>query len=313
MKYENGTSYYLKEGYSFPDFAEYTSQRLERLSMPIAAPCYTLPEEQERLNKLSADIQASPYEWSEKRSNTVVNMMQALPCKMLTRQEDPLLYDCVQGVCRALDFSMPTAFTYTPKDSASVYGVQTIGAAEAAWLFVSEWLRKDNLLTVQELSFIIGRSIGGAAAHQDEIAAEQKLDYAARREQVFTADRAGLLATLWCSEQLFPAPSPVETVANALNCAKGAIHKLMVLNKGKKSVSSGPALALTLDSTPIPQKSAGERDNAPTDWERVTALDQFAASIFFLRCVEALWGRENRIYAGMLQSQHMTPGGMRKQ
>lgn len=313
MRYENGTSHYLKEGHSFPDFAEYTAQRLEQLSRPISAPCYALPGEQEQLNKLSADIQASPYKWSEKRSDKVMTTMKTMTCEMLTRREDPLLYDCVQGVCTALGFPMPTTFVYTPEESAPVYGVRTIGTAEAAWLFVSKGLRKNNLLTVQELYFIIGRSIGGAAAHHDEIATEQGLDHAARREQAFTADRAGLLATLWCNEQLFPAVPSDETVANALKCAKSAIHKLMVLNKGKKSESSGPELAMKLESTPIPRKSSGKWDNVPTDWERITALDQFVSSIFFLQCVEALWGKGNRILAGMLQSRHVTPGGMGQQ
>lgn len=295
MKYLNGTSHYLKEGYAVPGFAEYAKQCLEKLVQPIQAPCYAVDGEQECLEQLHVYILLNPYRWFENRANLVAEQLETRQGKLLTRLSDPLLYECVQEACMALKVQNPSAFTFACEKELR-YNISATGHMDMMWILISEHLRENGILSDLELCFLIGRALGHAVACHEEVSKTCQLTPEQCRGQALTADRAGLLAALWRTVRMYPALSADELVRKAYDASKQAMHKMDLLNAWKKKEPvTNDSLQRMIKASPVREKVAGKKDNLPTTWQRMDQLQRFVVSVAFVRCVSGLWGETHVI------------------
>lgn len=295
MKYLNGTSNYLKDGFAVPEFVEYTKQRMAKLAQEINAPCYAVDGEQTCLDRLHEHIKTNPYRWFESRTNLVAEQVEMRNAKSLTRLSDPLLYECVQDACAALKISNPSAFTFV-HDAEMRYDTKAMWHMDMMWIFISEHFRKNGILSDLELCFIIGRTLGHAAACHADVAETQNLTPEQHRAQALTADRAAFLAVLWRTARMYPSLSADELVHKASDVSAQVMHKLGMLYTLKKNQLATPQmLQLMMAKSPAPEKHAKKNDQLPTIWERIEALRQFAVSIPFVRCISTLWGESHLI------------------
>lgn len=306
MKYQNDMSNYLKDGFAVPEFADYTKQCLAKLAQEIKAPCYAVEGEQNCLDRLHKHINANPYRWFESRFNLAAEQIEMRKAKSLTRLSDPLAYACIQDACAALKISYPSAFTFA-QDTETRYDAKAMRHMDMMWLFISEHFRENEILSDLELCFVVGRVLGEAVAYHAEVAETQDLTPEQYRAQVLTADRAGFLAVLWHAVRMYPSMSADELVHKAADVSAQTIHKLDILCTLKKNQSAVPQLLQQkMEKSPIREKHAKKNERMPTVWERIDALQQFAVSITFVRCISTLWGESHLIVqsysgAGMLQ------------
>lgn len=301
MKYLNGMSNYLKEGFAIPEFAEYAKQCLTKLEQKLNAPCYAVDGEQACLDRLHEHIKADPYRWFESRTNLVSEHYEKRKAKPLTRLSDPLLYECVQDACTALRISNPSAFTFS-YDKKLRNDTTAIGHTDTMWIFISEQLRENELLSDLELCFVIGCALAQAAAHHADVAETQALTPEQYRVQALTADRAGFLAVLWRTARKYPSLSADELVHKACDVSAQVMRKIDLYMLKKDRLVTPQALQQMVEKTPVHEKHARKNDLLPTVWERTEALRQFAVSIHFVRCVYTLWGESHlivRSYNGM--------------
>ena len=295
MKYLNGTSNYLKDGFAVSGFSEYAGRCLAELARDIKAPGYAMAGEQACLDRLHEHIQAEPYRWFESRANLAAEQVEMWHARPLTRLADPLLYECIQEACAALKISNSAAFIFE-QDGDRRYGASAMRHMDVMWLFVSRHFRENEILSDLELSFIVGGMLGGAAACHADIAETQDLTPEQSRAQGLTEDRAGFLAVLWRSVRMYPSLSADELVYKAVQASARTIHKLDMLRTLKKNQSPTPQmLQQMMEKSPVSERHARKDDRRPASWERIEALRQFAASIAFVRCISALWGESHLI------------------
>lgn len=295
MKYLNGTSNYLKDGFAVPGFAEYAKQRLAKLTQSIDAPCYAVEEEQAWLDRLHEQIEADPYQWFEKRTDLVAELVEKRQAQSLTRLSDPLLHECVQDSCEALKIQSFSAFTFA-QDKALRYTAKAVEHMDTMWIFISEHCRKDGILSDLELCFIIGCALGRAQTCYDEVNKTQKLSPEQSRAQFLTKDRAGFLAVLWRAARMYPSLTADELVHKASDVSAQALHKLIILyDLKKKQEITRDELEQRMKKHPLPESHASKEDILPTVWDQIEALRQFAVSIPFVRCASTLWGETHRI------------------
>jgi len=299
MKYINGSSHYLKDGYSIRTFADYVKQRLEDLTKPIKAPIYAMEWEQPHLDTLSKHIKNDPYQWFEKCSNAVSQYVDVLKAQSITRRSDPLLYDCVQDACTALGVEKPSAFSFSHSGNMR-YNAMAVGFMDMMWIFISNHFREGNILSDAELCFIIGHELGHAVACHTSVSLTQTLSNEENRKHEFTSDRAGFLAALWRISKMYPSLTSDEMVQKALECCQSTLLKLntLPLLQAKKQPITCESLELMIKKNPLAEKHSKDDDSHPTVWERCEAMKQFAVSILLLRCVTHLWGKDHPIAQG---------------
>lgn len=296
MFYANEGSFYLKDGYLPGSFSDYVSARLDALSRPMQAPCYASPDEQEQLDRLYDAVQADPYRWYDACSQRAARMLAQVTTHSVTRITDPVLYACAQDSCAALGITSFAVFTLEHPTIAR-YDAAVVHHMDISWILVSHPLREHNLLSDLELTFLIGRQLGHSAAHHEDIRQTQKnLSSDALRRHEYTADCAGLLAVLWRIQRLDPDLSSDQMVERALDQAFSALQKLDVLHRAEnKRVFSQPSLQMAVDERPVQAHRAAARDEQPTLWERMEALQEYVISIPFLHCIGTLWGKDHPI------------------
>ena len=299
MKYTNGSSHYLKDGYSIRPFDDYVKQRLEDLTAPIKAPLYAMEWEQARLDTLAKHIKKDPYQWFEACSNTVSNYVDILKAQSITRKSDPLLYDCVQDACTALGVEKPSAFSYSHEGNMR-YNAMAVGFMDMMWIFISRHFRENNILSDAELCFILGHELGHAISCHTSVRLTQQISDEENRKQEFTSDRAGFLAALWRISKTYPSLTSDEMVQKTLECCQSVQQKLdllPVLQKKKQPITP-ESFELMKKKHPITEKHSSDEDTHPTTWERCEAMKQFAVSVLLLRCVAGLWGKDHPIVSG---------------
>lgn len=293
MEYMDPTSRLRQAPYPVIGFADYVKNRLAELRSPIAPPPYAMPAEKEQLAAVSEYVSQNPYQFFETYNDHVNKTLTTGKTSMITRMSDPLLYTCMEDCCAALGFGSLAGYTYEPEEAGLVYNAYATGHMDMTWVMVSNVYRKQNLLTDLELTFLLGHELGHVAGLHTSARSILKLKPESIRSQEHTADRAGLLATVWRIARLEAGLSPTEMYHKALEAGKSLRHKQHILNN---VASTGPWTRQSLEEKlaepryAIPEKKAGRKDTHPSAWERIRALEEYVRLTEFAECIHTLWG-----------------------
>ena len=290
MKY--GEALYFPDGYEVEGFADYVLRKLAELQRPIPVPAFAAGGEAEWLEKLHDFVAAQPFAYRTKFQKSAYERAEQLTdVKPVMQSVHPTLYAVAQDCCAALQLTRPTLFSYR-SDGDQRFNASVIGYMDAAWIFVSEHFQDRRYLNDLEIAAVIGHEIGHYVCCHSAVRSILK-DFTRRdgRLQEYTADRAGLLAAAYRVWTVRGGElDGAQRRALALKAAGDALKKielLHALHAQKKPDPEGEQLAGMAARMSIVKTHAKANATHPSLADRLEAMDLFANSECFCRCMRA--------------------------